>query len=652
MKAAAKKPKATPSPVPAEVKPKPREAMGQRTMPAALALVPPLAFFAVYFLCLWKWVDVRLIYHGGGQLQDFPSFYWGWDFAREFRTRPGGLVEYGAALLAQALYSSEWGALVLTGQAALVWFSLRNCLATLGANWLRGLAFLPPLLSLAIYCRYRHYSAAVASFTVAVVALWVWLRFGARRPRWAPATGLLLAGLLYTAAPSALPVFLPGALLFAWYYLESRVMALLWLGLCCLVPPIAGRALFGFAPGEAYAKLLPLAWDPVRLRMSGVSIVFALYLLVPLLSVGALLYKMVRSAKHATTKVAGEPPKAAASAEEPARSAGGVRRIPATLSRPSARAMATMGLVLVPLAVVWATLNPRMKAFLRVDYLAWHGRWREVFAAAKANPQNPFIACAVAQASYHTGTLTGELPALASPADLLLFSDKTQSHWKKSDLYFDLGYLNMALHHLTESMEYYGERPILLQRLALVNLALTNLSTAEVYLGTLARAPFHGRWARDYLERIKLDPTLAGDPEVSRLRRCMVRRDSVLSLSADEELLMLLNANRQNRMAFEYLMTYYLLTKNLQAFVKNITRVRDFTGFPISTQWDEALLLASAESGQPVEVPGHVIGYEARRRVTTVLRVVEQHGNNAAASRRELAPDYAQTYSFYWCFDR
>ena len=654
MKAPVKKPKKTQSPAPIEVPSKPREAIQQKRALEALPLLPALAFFAVYYLCLWRWVDVRLIYHGGGQLQDFPAFYWGWDFLREFRTRPGGLLEYGSALQAQTLYSLAWGALVLTGQAALVYISIRNCLAACGANRLRWLAFVPPLLVLAIYSKYRHYSAPVASFTVAVVAFWIWLRFSALKPKWAPGTQLVLVGILYAAAPSALPVFFPLALLFAWFYLPSRGWTLLGLGLSSLLPLMVGAALFGFAPNEAYAKLLPLAWDPVKLKMSGVPMVFALYLLAPMFCLGTLLWKLAGTSKRSTAKGISEQLE---SSHAPATTATGqptdplAKRAKTTLAL-VACGMETIGSILLPLAIVWLALNPKMKALLTVDYLAWHGHWPEVFAAAKSNPKNPFIACTVAQASYHTGTLTHELPELASPLELLLSSDKLTSPWKKSDLYFDLGYLNMALHHLTESMEYYGERPILLQRLALINLALTNLSTAEVYLGTLARAPFHGQWARDYLERIKLDPALAGDPEVSRLRRFMVRRDSVVALSAEEELLMLLNANRQNRMAFEYLMTYDLLTKNLQAFVKNIARVKDFPGFQISTIWDEALLLASAESRQPVEVPGHVISYEARSNVAAVLRVVEQHGNDATASRRELTADYAHTYSFYWCFDR
>src|SRR5579859_3912179 len=95
---------------------------------------PALAFFAVYALCLWKWVDVKLIYHAGGYVKDFPTFYWGWEFAREFRTRPGGLVEYGSALLAQSTFSSWFGSVVLTLQAALAYLGVAGCLRIFGGQ--------------------------------------------------------------------------------------------------------------------------------------------------------------------------------------------------------------------------------------------------------------------------------------------------------------------------------------------------------------------------------------------------------------------------------------------------------------------------------------------------------------------------------------
>jgi len=649
MKAASKKPKLSKPSAPAT----PAKPLSEAHELAArsfdlgpLKTLPPVAFFLTYFLCLWKWVDVRLIYHGGGQIQDFPTFYWGWEFARSFRTHPGGFVEYCSALLAQSLYSSWFGALVLSLQAAAVYVGVNGCFRAFGAKRLRLISFIPPLLYLSVYSEYRHYSAPLTSFALGIVALWLWLSLCSKRSGWGLGSAVALSACLYAAAPSAFLVFFPAALLYEGLSSKSPLKLFLLVALSSLVPSLEGAVLFGFAPSEAYAKLLPLACDPVIFKISGIWIVIVLYALPLVFCLAGMLWLLGSAWKRKRAD---------------SNATGTIDKTPEHVKRLSNKRSErffviatwiaqTVGVTVVPLVVVFITLNPRSKAFLMVDYLACHDRWAEVLVAAKANPRNIFIACTLAQAKYHTGTLTAELPALTSPADLLLFNDKQQAHWKRSELYFDLGYLNMTLHHLTEAMEFYSERPILLQRLALVNLALTNVSTAKVYLGTLTRAPFQGSWARNYLERLENDPLLNGDAEVSRLRRLMVRRDSVIILTPDEELLMLLGANRQNRMAFEYLMTYYLLTKNLQAFVKNIGRVKDFPGLEISPMWDEALLLASLEAGRALEIPGHVIGSEARSRVNAVNEVIKKNGENVELSRHELTTDYAHTYSFYWWF--
>ena len=653
MKARAKHAKlaATPAAVTHE-KPQPKNehVAAPKTASALPQALPALAFFIAYYLCLWKWVDVKLIYHGGGQVKDFPSFYWGWEFAREFRTRPGGLVEYGSALLAQSMYSSWFGALGLTLQAALAYLGIAGCLRAFGAHRLRLVGLIPPLLFLVLYSKYRHYSAPISAFTAAAVLLWAWLRLSVRIPRFRLAISLALLAGLYAVAPSALIVFLPVALLFE---LRSRAPALIlvpWLGLCCLTPWLEGFALFGFAPGEAYAKLLPLPWDPILWSKQGAWIV-SLYLLPPLFCLALWVWDILcernrraedsmRLSNDAGAHNSGHPPDKASRGS--------------TAPKPQPAwwwwQWQSAACALAPLATVYLALNAQVKAFLAVDYLAWHGRWPEIAAAAEPDSRNPFVACAVTQASYHLGALSRELPLLDSPMDLLLSGDRPGSNWKKSDLYFDLGYLNMALHYLTESVEFYGERPVLLQRLALVNLALGNLSTAKVYLGTLTRAPFQGRWARDYLQRLRSEPTLPDDEEIGRLRRFMVRRDSVLALSPDEELLQLLSAHPQNRLAFEYLMTESLLKKNLNAFVKNISRVRDFPGFAIAPLWDEALVLAGRQFGRPIALPGHPISHEALARVAAVTRFIQQYGDKGELPRSVLSSDYAHTYSFYWCF--
>ena len=586
-------------------------------------------FFTAFYLCMWKWVDVTLIYHGGGQMNDFPSFYWGGEFAREFRTHPGGFVEYISSLLAQSLYFSWFGGLVLTLQAALVYASSVAFIRGFGAEALRRFAFVPPLVLLAVYAKYRHYSSQVTSLAIGGLLFWAWIHAGGLRPRWRVSTAIILVGLLFIIAPSALIIFLPAVMLFELRSGASWITLLALLGISSLAPWVEGALLFGFAAGESYAKLLPFALNPDLWRVTGAYWIVALFLLPPLAAFAGILWTVCSQSSSAKQN-APAPPKNSA-----------IQVL---------RKWEPVGWGLLPLVLCYAFLNVHLKVLLKVDYLAWHGRWSEIPAAAKRNARNPLVTCALAQASYHTGGLTLKVPPVTAPEELLFSGDKLQSHWKKSDLYFDLGYVNMALHHLTEAVEFYGERPLLLQRLVLINLALGNTSTAEVYLGTLARAPFQAGWAQAYLQRLKSDPALASDEEIVRLRRLMVKKDSVVALSADEELIMLLDANRHNRMAFEYLMTYYLLTKNLEAFVKNISRAKDFPDLGISPLWDEGIVLAGRLSGRPIQLGGHTISPEAISRVNTVTRLAQRYGDNAEQARRELSANYAHTYTFYWLF--
>ena len=70
-----------------------------------------VAFFVLFFLYVWLWIDPSLLYHGVGVslrvglflapgLQ-FPVFSWSPGFSNGFLLYPGGPTEYLSALLSQ-----------------------------------------------------------------------------------------------------------------------------------------------------------------------------------------------------------------------------------------------------------------------------------------------------------------------------------------------------------------------------------------------------------------------------------------------------------------------------------------------------------------------------------------------------------------------
>jgi hypothetical protein len=284
---------------------------------------------------------------------------------------------------------------------------------------------------------------------------------------------------------------------------------------------------------------------------------------------------------------------------------------------------------------------------LTIETRAVEGRWEAVLQAATGSA-NPLARCAAVQAAFHTGDLVKRLPVLDQPGDLLPSSASEMAQWRLASVYYDLGYANMALHSCSEAMETWDERPILLQREALINLALGNVSTAKIYLKRLRSIPFQSRWAEDWLNRVVADPTMRLDPEVARLRQCMAREDTVAELPTDKQLTLLLAANPANRMAYEYLMTYFLLKKDMESLMRYSRGARYIPGFEMPPLWQEGLAVAEFE----LHAKAEGISPEVRQKHERITGIIREGSSDRAAARAKIQFEYADSYLNYYMFHK
>jgi hypothetical protein len=619
------------------------------------------AGFAAIFVGLWLGVDVGLIYHGGGVIGDFPVFYWGWDFARETLARPGGAAGYVASLLMQTLFFSWFGALALTLQSVIIYVSARRCVKALELPSPDRLGFIAPLLFFGIYLRYGHEAQAVMGLTLALAALGLFTLLPADRPgvRWA---GLVLGlALLYPVAAGAEAFFAITVALLEWRRSGGWRMSVGALALGVALPLVEGWWIFGLAPEEVFASLLPVTQVHLMMQPRGLVPLGALYCLLPALGLGALArdtwrkWRPRKICADTQGKPVSQPKTRPAESKKLRRELKkadktqfqGTHRFDWAWRGGWIAQMVLTGAVTV--GVYFAAHDQHLKTILAVDYYACHEMWSNVLEETARHPlHDPSVACTSAQAAFHLGRLTRQLPELDSPDDLLLGNGKNFEDWKMSGIILDLGFVNMAMHCLAESVEFYGERPLLLRRLVTANLAIGNLPTARIYLNALTKVPFHAQWARDYLRRIEADPSLRTDEEITRLRKLMVKRDLVDPLATDEIFGLLLDACPQNRMAFEYRMTYRLLTKNLPGFAKSLKRVQDFPGFEVPPLWEEALIIFNREQGMPASEIKARFNPDLVRRLDQILQAYEANGHDAKATWNQFKSEYADSYFLYY----
>ncbi len=597
-----------------------------------------LVFFVLFYVWFAWGIDVRLFYHCCGLIDNFPCFYRGWGFFHGFPAYPGGPVEYLSALLAQSFYYPWLGAAVMTGKAW-VFYACTDCVVkTFGAPQLRGLRFLGPFLLVAIYSQYGFPFLTTMALLAALLGLCLYLRLGSGRE--VRAVGLF-AGLclfLYVAAGGASLAF---AILCGLYelLLRRRVrLGLAQLAFGAAAPCVLGVLGYGIRALDAYGRLLPLSWELLSHSSFRIVLkaVWALYLFLPSVIIAVGGWRLLFKGRHGLTASLDKTRIARAFHDDGGGAVGWN--------------LSTLALAGVTVLVLLFCRAPATKNALRADYFSRQEMWAQVLELGRRSPYQYTVCHAVDRALCRLDRLGDEMFRFSQqPVALLLTDRSAEPIWQKFDTCMDLGLINQAENAMVMCTEIYGERPLLLHRLATVNMIKGNIETARVYLGALAKAPFWRSTARRDLARLEADPDLSEDEPIRRWRGIMLKADSVRDTDV---LSQLLKENPANRTAYQYAMASLLLSRDLDAFVR-MFEARHWLSFSrIPRHYEEALLLSRTLKKQPVDVPGQTISPEAKAQLQEFLQAFQQAGREKTATRSAIRKKFGGTYYYYYFLGR
>jgi hypothetical protein len=616
------------------------------------ATIQDLIFFTLFYLYLWLYVDMRLIYHGAGVITNFPSFYKGWAFFQTFLPYPGGPVEYLSAFLSQLFYYSWVGALVVTVQA---WF-FSGCISYLlkamnfpRARWIR---FIIPVLLLIIYTQYTYFFPTTLALTAALIFIFLYLKINSSRDTIIirAISFLFLSVFLYYLAGGAFLLFATVCAAYELFFRFRWITGLFYLSSATVIPYVMGRLIFDVSIINAFCNLLPFSWKILyyETRRRGVTTIYLLYLFPPLMLLVFGLWQVFVERLHFIKSRTTDK-------KQQNKSFNLLAKI-FPLYRHSPKLRWTLELLLVLViagSAVYYSRNDNLRTQFKVDYFSYHKMWPELIASARSNPTNPLIVHAVNRALYHTGRLGYEMFFWPQNTDSLFLADPAYQwhYWQRFNAYLDIGYINMAENLLTECLEGLGDRPMVLQKLALINMVKNNTDTARVYLNTLNKTLYYTDWARHYLNLLQTDPNLSSDKYIQQLRSISLDKDySTTSIPAQNLLILLLEKNSKNKMAFEYSMAWYMLNKHLGNFVQNIERLRDFGYSEIPTHYEEASLVYVASTQKRVRIKGYKASDTLRQRIDDFGQILRKYGANKQAAYNELADKYRNTYFFYFLY--
>ncbi len=598
--------------------------------------VRQVLFFTCFYLYVWLAVNPYLVYHAFGIFMRFPRFSVDWMFFKETVSWPGGLVEYVGAFLSQLYYFPWAGALIITIVCLCICWCTEKLIKLAGAGQSKVLCYLPVLLILMMYIRYDNplniCLALLAGLCFSVLYQGLSIQSGSRRA----AVFFVMCIVLYYVAGGASLVFVVLAGVYDIFVRRQLVLGMFFLLIGSTVPALFGIGIFGQEVTDAYLVLTPFHPEMNDFLREGYVDVLGkcLYLFFPVVMFFAVLRHKIVWLKFDEKILFGSKSKL----------------------KPVVQ---TLILVAISVSSVHFSFDYARKSLVQITCFSHQKMWPELLEYARKIPSNYYSAyCGheVNRALYYTGRLGDEMFSFPqAPHTLLLFGQalgyNPVKFMKRSESCLELGGVNRSERESHEFLEAQGYNPFILKRLAKINIIKGQDETASVFLNALSTDLIHSRDAEDILQQLE-DGKFDNDEEIKRLRSIMITKDYCINIDDyNEDILLegLLESNRNNRMAFEYLMAYYLLTAQLDKFVKNIDRLDDFGYETIPLHYEEALVMYMG-SGKKVNLNGRQIRPETIARSRKFISTYKRLGRDRQAAFNALAYDYGQSYFLYYMF--
>lgn len=598
-------------------------------------------FLALCFLYVWLWLNPALMYDGYWVTGEFPVFWLGREFFMGFASRPGGLTEYASAFLSQLYYWPWLGALAITAVGSLLVLGTWVYLSVVSGAVPRLIHTAPVVLLLVLYSRYNNAIAEALALVAAVscAATYGWLP--SRRRPFRLFVFMCLGGIVFYLSAGAVLMY---AALCGIYELaaERPVLGSGYVASAVVALYVVSSHVLRVGLAEGYGRVGP-AFDSGG-GEEGAILLHCLRLFFPFAAMGMLLERRRGGAVRAV------------SAPQSMGAAAGAAR---AWVRGPWRALEPLLLGVAALVLILCG-DTGLRSALSIEHFGQRGMWKRLLAEARTMSLERYDANVrwyVNRALYHTGRLGSDMFSFAQDRDALtphadpLAADEVQAltYAKLARMLTEMGRVNEAERMASEALEVLGDRPAVLRMLADVSIVKGEMAAARVFLTALCGDVVRRKVARQWLRLLAEDPTAFREPEVQRIRSCMVQRDGMFSSDSVVQLRELLDRNPQNRMAFEYLMAHYLLKGDLKGVADSMERLTELGYEEVPRHYAEAAVLFR-ERGGVEHAASRGAAPDVEGQCREFRKALDEYGGDRQAARMGLKGRYGDSYFYYYEF--
>ena len=515
------------------------------------------AVFAALWFYFWNRYNV-LYYHEQIQLFRFDRLYF-WSYL----IQPGGLCGYSGSFLTQFYYYPVAGSMIIAGVLTAVLLLFYDICRSCGnVRQLFFIPFIPAVLLMMSFVNIHFDMSSALGILVALAGLRAYIAFSASVRYYA---GFILFTAIYFIAGGNALLFTALSLIFE--LADSRSLLrirylLLLLVWSATLPWLARQILYTTTVRETYFALTPGNFLFPTLTNHVLWFSFpVLYLFWRL--VAAQLNQWIQNL--AAWKII-------------------------TPNFLLAVAVTAFG--------AYSASDHRAEILNRMAYDVQQENWDSVMSLGKLFPGKNRLACYLTNiAIAESGQMPYRMFHYKQIGVAGLFLDWQLTYftvWHLGEIYYRLGMTAEAEHCAFEALASSQKEPNVqtMRRLVTTNIARRDSATAVKYIGYFGRSFAYRGWAQE--QRAHLSSAMAdtsfhipGTPVPRRYDNFFITYSR-----PDYALLMLLQSNPTHRLAFEYLMAYNLLQKDVEQLIWCMnTYFKNFDYQGIPAHYEEALLV-------------------------------------------------------------
>jgi hypothetical protein len=574
-----------------------------------------LALFCIAVFGYFYWIGDYLLFFQEQQ----SLFIFSGDYFYEFFSKPGGLLELAGKFLTQFYASRILGSLILALVLTLPGFILLNVNKRLmtGTAFSFFLPLVPSCLLLLMQAHYYHMMEYNLGFLLVFLYFLLTIISERRSYRY---TMLILFPLFYFLTGAYAWIFLGMYVMYSLFYIKGKQK---YLYPAILLSVAAGsfiifkEILFLQSVGQLILYPLPFINDPTHK--------FIFRLCVPIVILYPFAGKIAVSVKNKWINT---------------------RFFTIILS----------GIVLVvTILLMVKNYNPQTARVIKLEKLIFEKKWNEAIEFHEGFPSRNMIG------QYFYNIALSETDQLCDrlfkgrqdfgTGSLILPWSNEHLGWG-AYFFYSVGLINEAHRWAYEEMVVYGYRPQNVKLLVQTDLMNGNYRMTEKYINILKRTIWYNTWAAEY-EKLLDDPEqIKAHPELGKMIKILPGNNFFIQLeSPQNNLTMLLLANPDNRKAFEYEMAWHLLTKNVEAIVNNIKKMRTMDYKRIPRHIEEAALTYFDSKGVLPDLGGLTISNETRLRFEQYVERYIGLRQIQALSKEQMQKEFGDTFWFYFHFN-